>query len=615
MSTKSNFKHNASQKQPPLQPALKPTSPYLLLPFIFAIAVIPLIIRYASVENHLSDQSWHGSSTTTTDLFLYYKSLTFIIISAIMLLILISYRIYSKKRFLKDKALIPIYVYMVCIVLSAVYSEYSYFTVHGIENHFESVFVLLGYCLFVLYAAYFVDSEKNLKWVLNGWLIGTLALTIIGVFQAFKQDIFKTEFIKKIILPESMWDVALQLKFTLGKVYITLYNPNYIGYFIAITIPVFLVLALFTKKIWLRTIYGLTVTGLLICLFGSEAKNGIIALAASLAVLIVAFRKKILRYWRFIVGFLCVIILSFVGINALKGNYLVNSIKTALTTTNSTTGYKLDDIETQKDCVAIKYDGQLCFIQMDIISEGKSASFTFVDSTGASIPYKVDSASQKLTLDDERFPFTIQLVKAGDVPCCQITIEDQAWIFTNQLGTEGYFYLNAIGRWATIQPAKTAVFTDMPSLASNRGYIWARAIPLLKDYPLIGSGPDTFVFTFPQNDYVEAIQIGFKGMIISKPHNLYLQMGVQTGVVSLIAFIAFYLIYLIHTIKLYWIHSLDTFLSQIGVAICAGTFGYMVSGLANDSTITYAFVFWGMMGVGIAVNHLAAEEQKNKKTQ
>ena len=49
----------------------------------------------------------------------------------------------------------------------------------------------------------------------------------------------------------------------------------------------------------------------------------------------------------------------------------------------------------------------------------------------------------------------------------------------------------------------------------------------------------------------------------------------------------------------------------MGVAICAGTFGYMVSGLANDSTVTYAFVFWGMMGVGIAVNHLAAKEQKN----
>lgn len=611
MSISNNSKYNANQKHLPHTPVPKQTSPYLLLPFILAIAVIPLIVRYAAVENHLTDQYWHGSAEFTSDLFLYYKSLALISVSAIMLLILISYRLYSKKRFLKDKALIPLYVLIVCILLSAIFSKYPYFTIHGIENHFESVFVLLGYCLFVIYGTYFVDSERNLKWVLNGWLAGTIALSVIGVFQAFKLDIFKTAFIKKIILPHSMWDVPLRLKFALGKVYITLYNPNYIGYFIAITIPVFLVLALFTKKLWLRMVYSITVIGLLICLFGSEAKNGIIALGAAFIVLIIAFRKKILRYWQFLIGFLVIIMISFIGINALKGNYLVNSIKTALTTTDATTGYKLDDIETQKDCVAVKYNGQLCFVQMNISSEGKSASFTLVDSTGASIPYKVDSASQKLILDDERFPFSIQFIQANDVPCFQITIEDQPWIFTNQLRAKGYYYLNGIGRWATIKPAKTALFTNSPSLASNRGYIWARSIPLLKDYPLIGSGPDTFVFNFPQNDYVDSVQIGFKGMIISKPHNLYLQIGVQTGVLSLIAFLAFYLIYFIQTIRLYWKHSLDTFLSQMGVAICAGTFGYMVSGLANDSTVTYAFVFWGMMGVGIAVNHLAAKEQKN----
>ena len=36
-----------------------------------------------------------------------------------------------------------------------------------------------------------------------------------------------------------------------------------------------------------------------------------------------------------------------------------------------------------------------------------------------------------------------------------------------------------------------------------------------------------------------------------------------------------------------------------------GTFSYMVTGLANDSTVTVAPVYWGMLGLGMATNHIA----------
>lgn len=587
-------------------------NPLLLLPFILTIIIVPLIIRLAEVDNQLEELGWHGSNPTTSDLFLYYKCIAFLVFCAIMLITLVVYRINSKRKFIKSPIYIPLLVYAVCIILSTMVSEHVKFSLRGIENHFESVFVLLGYCLCVFYASYFVTSERHLKWVLNGWLIGTILLVIIGVGQAFRIDIFMSDFIKYVILPSDMWEgTPLRLKFPLGKVYITLYNPNYIGYFGCLTIPIFLVMTLVSKKTWQKAIWGTTLVGLLICLFGSEAKNGMIGLSASILVLLIAFRKKFIKFWPYILGSFALFLVAFFGINAIKDDYLIESIKIAFSSADIQVDTKLQAIETQKDCIAFKYDDELLYFEMEMLDDSStSATFSFVDSTGNKIPYRVNSDKQSLSVDDERFPFTVQLIKYSDIPCCQITIENTNWVFSNKLDSEGYYYLNSIGKWVPCVPSESAVFTNYPYLASTRGYIWAKSIPLLKQNFLLGSGPDTFVFEFPQMDYASAVPVGLAGMVVSKPHNLYLQMGVQTGVISMIAFIVFYLLYMILTIRQYWKHKLDTLFSQVGVAICAATFGYMVSGLANDSTVTYSFVYWGLMGLGIAVNHLSKQEDE-----
>lgn len=41
-------------------------------------------------------------------------------------------------------------------------------------------------------------------------------------------------------------------------------------------------------------------------------------------------------------------------------------------------------------------------------------------------------------------------------------------------------------------------------------------------------------------------------------------------------------------------------------------FGYIVTGIANDSTVAVAPVFWGLLGVGLAVNRMASKENESK---
>lgn len=74
------------------------------------------------------------------------------------------------------------------------------------------------------------------------------------------------------------------------------------------------------------------------------------------------------------------------------------------------------------------------------------------------------------------------------------------------------------------------------SLANNRGYIWAKTWNLLKAHPLLGTGPDTFLIAFPNDDLVGLYNSGHSGEMISKPHCLYLQIAAQTGIPSLIRF-------------------------------------------------------------------------------
>jgi O-antigen ligase len=117
---------------------------------------------------------------------------------------------------------------------------------------------------------------------------------------------------------------------------------------------------------------------------------------------------------------------------------------------------------------------------------------------------------------------------------------------------------------------------------------------------------------------------GMEENVITKPHNLYMQIGIQTGVISLIAFILFYLAYFISSARLYIRGRFTSFYSRFGLAVFVGTIGYMISGISYDSSITTAPIFWVLIGTGIAVNSKAKplilkeiaelkEEKANKK--
>lgn len=57
-----------------------------------------------------------------------------------------------------------------------------------------------------------------------------------------------------------------------------------------------------------------------------------------------------------------------------------------------------------------------------------------------------------------------------------------------------------------------------------------------------------------------------------------------------------------------WLH-------KVAVAILCSASGYMVVGLANDSSVCVAPLFWILMGLGFAVNHMIKRSKAKEEEQ
>jgi O-antigen ligase len=128
-----------------------------------------------------------------------------------------------------------------------------------------------------------------------------------------------------------------------------------------------------------------------------------------------------------------------------------------------------------------------------------------------------------------------------------------------------------------------------------------------------GDGPDTFAAHFPQDDLVpKANAFGRLDLIVDKPHSLYLQMAVNTGLVSLLGLLLVLGHYLATGARLYLAYPAQGPLAGAGASLLAAAAGYAVAALFNDSVVSVAPVFWTLLGLGLAVNLAVAESGRRR---
>ena len=613
----SNTKKAADTKQKSVNTERKANgkfNPYIL-PLLFVLGILPLIVRLKIVKTNMESFGFYSIADQTEDIFLYYKSIFFITVCSIMLILIIAQAFVHHRELKATRLFIPLAAYAFLAFLSAVFSDYASFSFTGIVDHFESVWVLLGYALCVYYAFLFVSETKDVEVLMSVFYLGTVVMLLIGLSQAFSQDIFRSGLGRWLLLPKEFYDnpdAQLEFEFPLGRVYLTLFNPNYVGSYVSLISPVFLMLAFAKKKVWLAVANIVVYIGLLLCILGSGSRAGFIGVAFSLILLLLIFNKKLIKY----IPEALIVIVLIVGIVYTYNNYsngqLLSRAKQAMEIEK--TEYNLKAIETNDDNVVIHYLDHKLQLSVFVRNDG-TVEVGALDENGKAVKengeliYNVvqnpDSENTyDFTTTDERFSnISFQFTLFQGAPVLYVNIDRKNWTFIYD-GTT-YYYINLKGKAVKINNAEYVEgLSNYGRAFSGRGFIWSRTLPLLKHYILLGSGPDTFTLTFPNDDYVAMYNGGYDNILMTKPHNMYLQIAVQTGLLSLICFLVFYIWYFITSFKLYVRADRSKSIVMVGIGILCGTFGYMIGGIINDSMIVIAPLYWVLIGIGFAINSM-----------
>lgn len=576
---------------------LSPYSLFLLLPLFLLIIFYPLLFKYVIYSNPLVDFSFFTPSDTLSDLFCYCKKYMLYVIAILMLVCFVSYVIKNYKTtsvFLKTqpKVFLVLPVYMLLVFLSACFSEYRDIAFGGMPGQFESVFVLLCYPVIFLFSYWYLSTQAQQKTVCVFLIIQMLLVGMICMMQTAGIDPYYEIYASR------------GASKSVAGVYGAFSNPNYLGSYVALVLPLAIAfLILYFKDTVMRLVTLFIVIMLTVALFSSKTIGGLLACACTLvlALLLLFFRKKKVSFGKCLGVFAGCIALLALGCTMFYLRY-DKPIDTEYSI--------LRAIYTNEDNLEIHYRNETLYVYAN--TTDTDFQLVCTDETGA--PLELNIVNSRYHFADPRFEDLIitpmifsdlnQMIGFSFTTRYDMPL----WYFTNNYNGDAYYYITSTGQFMQITAdnySDGVLFHNM-ELLSGRGFIWSRSIPLLKKSLLLGSGADTFVFYFPNDDYVTAFQAGFVNTLITKPHNMYLQIAIQNGIPALLLFLVLYLYYFFGSIKLYLNANLRTASSSketlIGFCIFLGTFGYMVIGMVNDSSLTVAPFFWFLLGCGYALN-------------
>ena len=595
-------------------------------PIALVLTIVPLIVRMRISEPDEDTLKLYGSSANS-DLFTQNKEICLIFLSAIILIIAITCfkKFYEKKDKLINIMIICSLVFLGFTFLSALFSKYKHVAFWGIYDRSEGFITIACYILLFIYSIYTFKKTEEFKFILIPILILVYINGFLGLFQFFGSDLIKTSLGGLIAIPSSynIDPSKLSLAYESGTIYGTLYHYNYVGSFTSLVLPILFGACVIEDDIFFKLLsMGGSLVGLWL-LFGSTSRAGIIGFGSIIFFACIFFGKLLLKKKKALLITLACLGVFAVGLNFATSGKIFRRIPSlvadglSLFKDNSDFDYRqhipvqniqhIDNnvvLTLPSDTLTISYENndyvfrnsknEVIDYKSEFNSKIKAYDYTTTDANFSNISFRSGKIKSKIKNDG------LMLILNGSNEFMFITRDDNSMHLIDPKTLEEI----------DLDFPKTIGFNGKEKLASSRGYIWSRSIPLLKDTLILGSGPDTFSFDFPQHDLLgKFYAYGTTNMIISKAHNLFLQIGLNNGVVALIAFVILILIYIVDSFRLYALKNKYDQKQILGSILALSILGYLFTGIFNDSVICVAPIFWIILGVGVAVNFI------NKKSE
>ena len=586
----------------------------VLLPIIIMMGFIPLIVHMYVYNCNLSQFEWFSANADRqSDFFFAWKMIAIVAVAIVMIGILLYQALKKNKKmeFRLENSFYFLFLYAMFVGMSALFSGYKYWVVRGTFELFEPVWVVFAYILLCYYTYQFVQNERQVKFILGAAGIGMTIVTLIGVFQYFKLDFFKTDFGKHLILNPSWWSNLEALNFNMleGTSYTTLYNPNFLSFYFGMLVPLLVCLFVASRKIWQKLLLAVAEILCLICLKGSGSDTGwmAIVIGASIIALVLASRRKKIFYTVLGIGVTGMVLIILLGMKTDVGVRIKDSI---VGTYHYNEQFALRSVETGEDNVMLDFRGNKLYLSYITDAEGNALS-TVMDENGQELELVLtDETNHYYVLSDSRFEgMGIQSVKLGEneVPAVAVWSDGLNWNFVNLGGV--YYYCNTAGKTVEFPNVKNISLLREDAM-SFRGHIWNMTIPLLGKHVFMGSGANTYMFEYPQNDYLGQVYIYGGSSLEVKAHCWYLQQWVETGLIGTLALLAFLGWYVIRSMRIYRRADLHESISWVGFGLFAAVLVYLIAAIANDSNVCTAPMFWGMLGLGLATNRMIVEKEK-----
>jgi len=514
----------------------------------------------------------------------------------------------------------------------------------------EGAFIWLAYFTVFFAAMYFVKKPQHARFILYSLFFSSAIMSVIGVSQFMGRNFFNTELARWLITAgTSAKGISPAFKNANGM----LIHHNTFGKYAAMLTPILLLGALAYNGKKLVNLLLLAVGGLmLLCVFGSKSLGGLIGIIAAVAVCILCgilhkkqkrdaiprrfFDKRFTIMMGGAAGALLLSILLITPINkhvTLLFSRLGNTVHGETDT--------VEDYFFQDDTMSV-YQGSDRQFSLTVHGLATDGWLTVRDGNGQEVPY---SHRQEISLEEvPDHPLHHILEGAAspvryifDVPGYRnITIERTPKYFvyyyrylTPSSKYFAYYYHHSSPLILTLQDGRIfgiSLNGDLIDLSvkipawgfygretwgTQRGYIWSRSFPLFPSRTFIGSGPDTFATSFPQQDMVGKMRF-FRDpyIVVDLSQNVFIRTWITTGGISALALFALFGHYIVTT---FWslVKTKDepVFTYRLRLGLLAGISAFCISSMSTDSTIGSTGVFFVLLGLGYGINDIVIKSE------
>lgn len=545
--------------------------------------VIPLLVLGYSKELEAGSVRYMtaltGSEDIQNDFFSYYREV--VLGAGGLLLLLLEGR---RSNLYKKTGLV-----MICLsILSCIFAESREVALWGINGRFEGAIAQIAYmAIFIAGLEMFRDRRKR-ELVVDTILISSVVVFIIGILQFFGYNFLESDMGYKLITgfqPERFGDMVF--RFGENAIYGTHSNPNYMGSYGVIMFFIGVGRYLTRGK---NLVYGCYTLLAYANLVGSHSRAGQLGYYGGLVLLLLFMGRDINKYWRKLAVIFLLVYGVWQGMNTWSQEFLGRRME-------FTKGERAEIYSIKPIDRGVVIEGEY-----NLTVRKTPDSIEFLDDEGRKIEVGRENGAAYLDREGYR-DYRVQ--RSGSNKNLYL-LSNKGFSYELLCFDEKFYTKDHRGEYIPVREVERFKLLDgYENMGSKRGYIWSRSIPLLWTRPVLGWGQDNYVLAFPQDDFFgKGLFYGNRGMLVDKPHNYFLQIGINNGIIYLVITLILFGVYFVKGM----INGVKREFSERSYIFIA-SIAYMITLLFNDSVVSVAPVFWCIFSMGIVL-----EEGRKKDT-